>query len=515
VRPLAVVMVVAAVGGCAVADTDWRGPLRQRVAGDPGLSVCVDVLAEIRGAVAEAGSGDAEAARIPGFPYLRINRFLAGVAERFGDAPLDGPAFDAWVARLRALDVAANRIELANMPQGDRLRLVLTLDRLTPGPVAVESLAERCGDGLQARDLTDEQRRRRLLERARVPDNYSYLARIVGLYPIAAIPVAHGWQVWKDDNLGSFHQPMASLPVNGTVVDWVPDSDAPPLSPAEVARIVEASRDPNLGIPEPKGRDLKRLVATFAPIWRVDVTGAYDRIGAPAWPIGSETPEIDTDRPTTFVRIGHAFFKGEILVQVSYAVWFPERPGNGGLDILAGHLDGVIWRVTIGPDGRPLVYDTIHACGCYHLFFPVPPLRARPINENIASDEIATVPEPAPVLGEARRMILRLAGRSHFLLGLAADNGRDNTVGVVRGAVGYVLADDDELRSLAIAGGGRRSLFQADGLVAGTERWERFVLWPMGISSPGAMRQWGNHATAFVGRRHFDDPDLIAKSFER
>ena len=35
----------------------------------------------------------------------------------------------------------------------------------------------------------------------------------------------------------------------------------------------------------------------------------------------------------------------------------------------------------------------------------------------------------------------------------------------------------------------------------------------MGIRSPGAMRQWGHHATAFVGRRHFDDPYLIEQLF--
>ena len=27
-------------------------------------------------------------------------------------------------------------------------------------------------------------------------------------------------------------------------------------------------------------------------------------------------------------------------------------------------------------------------------------------------------------------------------------------------------------------------------------------------------RQWGRHATAFVGRRHFDDADLMEKRFE-
>jgi hypothetical protein len=27
------------------------------------------------------------------------------------------------------------------------------------------------------------------------------------------------------------------------------------------------------------------------------------------------------------------------------------------------------------------------------------------------------------------------------------------------------------------------------------------------------MRQWGNHATAFIGRRHFDDADLTERRF--
>jgi hypothetical protein len=27
------------------------------------------------------------------------------------------------------------------------------------------------------------------------------------------------------------------------------------------------------------------------------------------------------------------------------------------------------------------------------------------------------------------------------------------------------------------------------------------------------MRQWGRHATAFVGRRHFDEADLLERRF--
>ena len=57
-------------------------------------------------------------------------------------------------------------------------------------------------------------------------------------------------------------------------------------------------------------------------------------------------------------------------------------------------------------------------------------------------------------------------------------------------------------------------MYGPDGIVDGTERLERFLLWPMGIASAGAMRQWGTHATAFVGRRHFDDPWLFEDAFE-
>ena len=40
------------------------------------------------------------------------------------------------------------------------------------------------------------------------------------------------------------------------------------------------------------------------------------------------------------------------------------------------------------------------------------------------------------------------------------------------------------------------------------------LFWPMGITSAGQMRQWGRHATAFVGRRHFDDARLLDQYFE-
>ena len=81
--------------------------------------------------------------------------------------------------------------------------------------------------------------------------------------------------------------------------------------------------------------------------------------------------------PTVYTRFSHTRFDEKILLQINYMAWFPERPRQGVVDLLGGALDAVIWRVTLGRDGRPLIYDTIHGCGCYHLFFPsarLPPL---------------------------------------------------------------------------------------------------------------------------------------------
>ena len=78
----------------------------------------------------------------------------------------------------------------------------------------------------------------------------------------------------------------------------------------------------------------------------------------------------------------------------------------------------------------------------------------------------------------------------------------------------YAYEDYQQLRSLPLPVSGRRSMFGQDGIVPGSERLERFILWPSGVFSPGAMRQWGRHAVALVGKRHFDDPFYLEKIFK-
>jgi hypothetical protein len=103
------------------------------------------------------------------------------------------------------------------------------------------------------------------------------------------------------------------------------------------------------------------------------------------------------------------------------------------------------------------------------------------------------------------RIVVRLASATHDVVGAALDSGAPGTP--------YDVHEERTLRALPTPDGGTRSVFGPDGLVAGSERGERFLYVPMGIASAGAMRQWGHHATAFAARRHFDDADLIDRRF--
>lgn len=478
---------------------------------------CRTAFAEIDARVEALGVRDAEAARVSGFPYLRVNRFLAS----FRAEPMEGARRDAWVERMRELDRQARRVELANLRPVDRSYLRKLLADMRSVPADPVSVAEHCA-GVLWRHHEESGEPGALRRAARVPDSYSVWARLAGLYPVTSIGVAAGFALWKARFLASFDAPAGELPVLGVLDAYRPDTAdgaARRLPAGEIAAILASSRGNALGIPEPRGGDLRRLIEAFAPVWRIDRVGPADRIGHPVWRLddGQFRVDVDLERPVAFARLSHARFGDDILPQISYAVWFRERPKSGAFDLLGGPLDTVIWRVTIGSDGRPLLYDTIHGCGCYHLFFPVPPLERKAMPEDRDLREEALVPGAGPRAGARERVTVRLGAGSHYV----------EAVGTVAlpelpdQAKTYRLIPPGEVPELALrsaplpggAGGGRRGIFGPDGLISGTERLERFFLWPMGIASAGAMRQWGTHATAFVGRRHFDDPYLLEQAF--
>ena len=84
----------------------------------------------------------------------------------------------------------------------------------------------------------------------------------------------------------------------------------------------------------------------------------------------SPAPEVDTREPVVYQRIAHTRLGGRVLLQLVYSLWFPERPARPGLDLLAGRVDAVVLRLTLDGRGRVLLLDSIHGCGCYHVFVP-------------------------------------------------------------------------------------------------------------------------------------------------
>lgn len=493
-RSLGVLFSAAAatlLAGCAAVELPLRSdasfPHGEVQAAD--VNECVDWFSKLDKAIDAAAVRDAEAYRIPGYPYLRVNRFLASFREQ---AQRDPAVFAVWQKHLRELDARTRGYEVKNLPQH-----VLTQVGMNNRQEALVR-TDRCAKTLMA-NITPESRRM-LGELARVPDNYIDWQRDVGLYPAVSKAFFEFAKGWQNESAATFQRTAAGTLQLQNVTRYQPPENTVPAQ--KVASIVANAKSDSLGVPQLSERDREILFTAFAPVYEIETTGDYDRIGPLRWG-ADKAPEVDISRPTVYRRVAFTRLGGRTLTQLVYMIWFPERPPTGSIDPTSGKLDGIIFRVTLDQSGRPLIYDSIHNCGCYHMFFPTQRLRAiPPPDPNI---EWAFIPRTMPDIEAPQRVVLRATSRNHFLIDARSEAGGHGLV--------YALVDDSELRTLPV-NGGTRSAYGPTGVVPGTERAERLLTWPLGIENNGAMREWGRHATALVGRRQFDDADLIERRFE-
>lgn len=494
-----------ALGACTTLEAPWRGAGSSGALQTPEIRDCAGHFSALNAAVERAGVHDAEAYPIAGFPYLRVDRFSASLGNLAGDG---GPAAAQWLLRLQALDQAARRVEISNLPE-DEIKL---LQADGGGRAALLAKTAGCAERLRDFDSHSPEQLALIRERAHVPDAYLTWQRVAGLYSLISVPFAarieHSQQQTLDEFKRSAQSPTPAQDLLRYSIAQNPaQSGAPvvPISRDQVAAMIRRASDNPLHIPEFTDEEKALLLRAYAPVFELESGADYDRFGRLAWGNGS-TPQVDTAVPVVYSRIAYTRLGAQSLAQLVYTIWFPQRPADHALDILAGRLDGVIIRVTLSTDGDPLVVDSIHPCGCYHQFFPTANVQALPAP--VAAGEWAFAPTTLPAHTVGAHIAVRIATRSHYLNHVALDQAASTH--------GYTLVPEDELRSLPTlsASQGRRSIYGPDGFVAGTARLERWLFWPMGIPNAGAMRQWGHHATAFVGRRHFDDADLIEKRFQ-
>lgn len=457
-RALPVALSLFVLGACAT-----RGPAPD--------AICAATFAAQHAATAT--SRDAQYHLLDDFPGLRSDRVLAAL----GAHARTPAARRLWLQRLAAHDREASAIERANLPPGRRRHL--------PEPARLE----HCRQQQVERSSRDPESFRQVVRAAQVSSDYRRWARALGLYPLVKPFYRRAIAAWQRE--------AAAQQAPAEHAGWL--SYRPP---AGTAATTTRLREDALGLPQAEPAQLAALFARHAPEIRIAQRSAADQLGTPRFARDGQR-RFDAHDPVLYRHHGWSRLEGGWHLQLIYQFWFRERPSARPLDIYAGALDGLLWRVTLDADGNALLYDAIHPCGCWHALF-------------LPADSPLQFRQPA---GEEQRLARRLGlpgsqaatlwlrGGDHALLWVDARRAS-------RPASRYRFADLDALRQLAHPDG-QRSLYDRRGLVPGSQRLERWLLWPSGVVSPGAMRQWGRHASAFIGEAHLDDPDLLGRYLAR
>ena len=481
-------MFLVLMAGCA----RWPSPTSSIQSADKGpTGECVVFFERLDQAIVAADAVDASVFRIPGYPYLRTNRFLASLAP---DTDTDD-RFDTWCNRLQAQDRMARRVEIDNLSDTMLNSIAAGLDR--------QSLAQRideCGNRLRRNDFESRHQRDAFRHKMAAPDEYIASRRWLGLYPLMRPFISQGVRTWhgeaRQDRMDAAHTARG-----------VPSYCYGPSSVGDIdmARHIIQNVDVDaLDIPHYTPEQQRKLFRALAPVWEIRTATEADRIGSPAWDHAGRL-SILTDQPKTYERLSYTHFAGDILTQLNYVIWFPGRPKTGPFDIYGGWLDGIILRITLDRTGRPLLYETIHNCGCYYKAFLTDRINAR---ESIDYDEPPLIFKMQTSGDNRGRLAVIVSPADHYVLDLCYPDPSHEL-----DLIHYDLLPYDLLKRLPVPGGGHRSMFDRYGLVPGSERLERFILWPSGVHSPGAMRQWGRHAVTLIGKRHFDDPDFMDRAF--
>src|SRR5262245_25081420 len=130
----------AVLAGCATAPrppTEFRGDER---------AACLEIFRRVDHAVGQAQVGDGMAARLSGFPYLRVNRFLASYARE----EMDDAQFAEWMKRLMALATEAYGVELGNLRANEAHQLAQHVGEVNARYIGLHTAISECAERLAA-----------------------------------------------------------------------------------------------------------------------------------------------------------------------------------------------------------------------------------------------------------------------------------------------------------------------------------------------------------------------------
>ncbi|MCH8551868.1 MAG: hypothetical protein LAT62_08025 [Natronospirillum sp.] len=440
-----------------------------------GVEQCRELL------LAQPGDGDAMTPAAGHRPAAQPYFALDSLHAHFAVDTLDHAAFSEWKAGVVSHsweELAAHQTRSHGEPMVSSRGCLVQLAQATP--------QEYWAD--YAREARDQ-------------DLYRDWQRWAGLYPLASPVVT--WRIrsaqadWRNEYGGPF---------DGDGVIYRP-TEAHDTTPdhAQIAEWMAAAYADNpLGLPRLGAEQLSVLQALHAPELKVLQGSEADRLGG----VTAADGEARFSESSALAYLDHGFarYDDRYLLQLSYTFWFRERPRPHALDIYGGPWNGITWRVTLDESGQPLLFDAIHNCGCYHQVW-------KPDRHLVRTDIGREEPLFLPLDWTGRPRLTLLPGTHYVRRVVSAERDPED---VVTERQTYAFRPYDDLLALPDEAGEYRavSLFDDDGLIRDSARLERFVLWPFGVQSPGAMRRNGTHAIAFVGKRQFDDPLLFEQLLE-
>ena len=433
--------------------------------------------------------------KIPGFPYLAADRFLES---RVGKLTTSA-AFDRWLEQMADLSRDTRQHEIQNLPQAEIDRFFYEYKSIqAPTRKALLEQSQQQAIMLSRSDRRQAGFAATIQSAVQVPDDYSTTLRVVGLYPVAILPVAY----FSDgffDQLRAWHQiPPDQLRVFGQLTAYRNRESAPEGANDLESLFRPSNRDP-LGLPLLSHEDRLMLVRRFAPVIVQDNAATYDRIGQVKWQ-EPETLHIDSQKPTAYYYLSNAYLKGKPIWQINYVFWYSGRLGENTPWFERGLIDGITLRVSLDQKGSPFMIDLMNSCGCSHQFFPRKDRVAELLDRSMMFD--ALVPAWLPDNFPEKPVQIRVNSGWHQVqhIGVEADHAEKKL---------YELRPYEDLESLPLGSDQFRSMFDEKGIAFGSDRVEPYFFFPMGIHDVGAMRQRGHHPIALIGRSHFDEPDLF------
>lgn len=442
------------------------------------LKTCRARYAEMDARIDAAGVRDGVFYRVPGFPYLRSDRMLAS----FRDEVKTVDEIGGWLRRMREFDQEAREFEFENLGLNDQERAILRGEFLN------------CGRGLAALEFDDPGNFKLVRDSVVPPDAYSSGTRALGLYPLTWPLLRASVREHQKAVRADFAKPRAALLGPGTPLRWqVQPVEDVSLIPA---RVGDAYPD-ELGFPGLVDSAWRAIAEVNAP----ELLMAPDAhpLGTPVWAAdghGGTRLDIDTAQHTVHYQIGFTRFGSERLIQVNYFIWF--RNPDALPD--AAPVDGLIWRVTLDNELRPLAYDSARGSGREHFWFAIRDDIRRRVQPDGAA---AFFPQAALAPAEPSLILDRASG------GVRGVTAADSTIAAQR----YRLARYEDLYRMPVPGGGTRNLFDRDGYIAGTSTPAPEWFAVSGVPQPGVLRHFMRLPVSYLGEQHFDDAYVLEQAF--